>query len=405
MSENNSVESSSHSNHKRIIINPDLFSVSSKTRKNKKSEKGIRMKGDAVDANNKTTRAKIIKTIREQQKRNYDKMITDYNRKMHGGDNANTHKDTSQTAIFATSPDKNSTDEFKESLEFLKSAVRDNDITEKKQEQLLELNNKTPSGISEEGEYRLKHYHKMNEEAKHRAHNESLKISSINISSGGNNKENLEEIFPLSSTIDTTQNIMHLNRNTNILPAPNYGVLKNGNLPTYRSYFNQTQKATPSVSMHDAQRTLNEFAIGGIVSAPNSNSSETARSISGGSPSQYHSIKQRFMQKHIQPRLKSYHQKKIVRRTFKVGKSKYAPKIGVLVSNKTIRRDIEIKHQLLKQISMEDIRKYLVKRGLIKIGSGAPENVLRRLYESAIMIGGDIQNHNKEIILYNYLNE
>jgi len=97
-------------------------------------------------------------------------------------------------------------------------------------------------------------------------------------------------------------------------------------------------------------------------------------------------------------------QKKTRKRTYKVGKSRTVPKISVLVSNKTIRKDITTKTQLLKQVPIQDIKKYLMKKGFIKVGSVAPNDVLRKMYESSILICGEIQNHNPENLLYNFMN-
>ena len=48
------------------------------------------------------------------------------------------------------------------------------------------------------------------------------------------------------------------------------------------------------------------------------------------------------------------------------------------------------------------MKKYLVKRGFIKVGSSAPKDVIAKMYESAMLIGGEIHNHNPENLLYNY---
>jgi hypothetical protein len=96
--------------------------------------------------------------------------------------------------------------------------------------------------------------------------------------------------------------------------------------------------------------------------------------------------------------------KKTLRRTYKVGKSKVHPKVSVLISNKTIRKDINTKSQLLKQVPMNEIKKFLINEGFIKVGSTAPNDVLRKTYESIIMTGGKVKNHNMDNILYNYLN-
>ena len=95
---------------------------------------------------------------------------------------------------------------------------------------------------------------------------------------------------------------------------------------------------------------------------------------------------------------------KTMRRTYRVGRSKVAPRISVLVSNRTIRKNITTQAQLLKQVPIKDVKQYLVKHGFIRVGSIAPNEVLRKMYESAQMMCGEIQNHNPDNLLYNFLN-
>jgi hypothetical protein len=97
--------------------------------------------------------------------------------------------------------------------------------------------------------------------------------------------------------------------------------------------------------------------------------------------------------------------KKIFKRTYKVGRSKTEPKIGVLVSNKTIRTRISTEAQLLKQTPIHDVRKFLIKKGFIKVGTNAPNDVLRKMYETVSLVCGEIQNHNPENLLYNYIHD
>jgi hypothetical protein len=101
---------------------------------------------------------------------------------------------------------------------------------------------------------------------------------------------------------------------------------------------------------------------------------------------------------------KKMKQKKIARRTFKLGKSKVFPRISVLVSNKTIRNNILTKTQMLKTVPIQDIKKFLIKKGFIKVGSSAPNDVLRKMYESVVLICGEVNNHNPDNLFYNYLN-
>jgi hypothetical protein len=97
--------------------------------------------------------------------------------------------------------------------------------------------------------------------------------------------------------------------------------------------------------------------------------------------------------------------KKIMRRTYRTGKDRYRPRVSVLLPNKTIRRNITTKSYLLKQTPIDEIRKTLLKQGFIKVGSSAPNDVLRKMYESIQMIGGDINNHNPDNLLFNFFNE
>jgi hypothetical protein len=97
-------------------------------------------------------------------------------------------------------------------------------------------------------------------------------------------------------------------------------------------------------------------------------------------------------------------QRKILKRTYKIGKSISNRKISVLVSNKTLRHQASNKSITLKKTPMNDVRKFLVKRGLVKVGTTAPPDVLRKMYESASMVCGDITNHNPETLMYNFLN-
>jgi hypothetical protein len=95
-------------------------------------------------------------------------------------------------------------------------------------------------------------------------------------------------------------------------------------------------------------------------------------------------------------------QKRILRRTFCIGKSKVHPKVSVLVSNRTIRSNTNIKERQLKETTMKDVKQYLLKHGLIKVGTSCPNDILRKMYECANMVCGEVKNHNSENLLYNY---
>ena len=94
--------------------------------------------------------------------------------------------------------------------------------------------------------------------------------------------------------------------------------------------------------------------------------------------------------------------KKLLRRTYRAGKDKHRPRVGVLLPNKTLRSNVTTKAYMLKQTPIEEIHKTLVKKGFIKHGSSAPNDVLRKIYESIQMIGGEVSNYNADNLLYNF---
>ena len=58
----------------------------------------------------------------------------------------------------------------------------------------------------------------------------------------------------------------------------------------------------------------------------------------------------------------------------------------------------------LKKTDMSDVRKHLRNNGLIKVGSTAPNDILRKTFES-VMLSGDIINTNSTNKLYNFTHD
>jgi hypothetical protein len=178
---------------------------------------------------------------------------------------------------------------------------------------------------------------------------------------------------------------------TEKLNQPAYGCLKNGSLPTYKQWLNSTQKNRAN----DYEKT--NIDLSNINSTtPIERNSLLLRASE---------MKQRMDKMNLRPRGKGKQkQKRIIRRTFKTGKSTVIPKVAVLISNRTIRNKVSTDGQLLKQKPIEEIKKYLIKRGLIRVGTTAPNDVLRKMYECSVMMCGEVQNHNPDNLLYNFLN-
>lgn len=89
-------------------------------------------------------------------------------------------------------------------------------------------------------------------------------------------------------------------------------------------------------------------------------------------------------------------------KTLKYKLGKRNNKIGILVkNNKTLKR-IKEDSTNLKKKSILEVKQYLRKHNLIKVGCNAPNDVLRKMYESA-MLSGEINNINSENLLHNFL--
>jgi hypothetical protein len=198
-----------------------------------------------------------------------------------------------------------------------------------------------------------------------------------------------------------------------IPPPPAYGCLKNGKFPTYRTYKNQGG-GSPSLSA----------VIPTVVSSyeeSKSSSTTTESPVVGGArkmtPEQQRAELKQFLKKKSDEKQRveqvkrqkqitnpKKKQRRITTRTYRVGKSKHYPRVGVLIPNKTIREQILAKKQNIREAQIEEIRKYLIKKGLIRVGSTCPNDVLRKMYESSMLMCGEIQNHNPDNLLFNYLN-
>jgi hypothetical protein len=319
---------------KTLTVDPNLFSISNNTsRKNRKREDSgkIKVKSEPKKKQDTIKKKSILKMIRAHQEERYKKLL-----------------DKGNATVNADPSTIDFNKEFQEAKQFMETLSAKNELKNKMKNYTLK---QTANVISPQ------HF---------------PEISS------------LQAIEPTMQTIPISP-IQ--------LASPKYGCLKNGTLPTYRSFMNSTQKQYPT-----------PILIGGGSANPRVEEIETkiANSMKRVSEMTQTSDKMKQFKPFQKP--KKQKQKRTLRRTYKIGKSKVLPKVSVLVSNKTLRNNISTKSQLLKQVPIQDVKKYLIKRGFIKVGSIAPNDVLRKMYESAILICGEVQNHNPDNLLYNFLN-
>jgi len=89
---------------------------------------------------------------------------------------------------------------------------------------------------------------------------------------------------------------------------------------------------------------------------------------------------------------------------YKLGKKKDNKHIGLLIKNRETQKKIRQEVAQLKQQPIQDVKNFLREKNLIKLGSQAPNDVLRKLYEDSVL-AGEITNTNSSNLVHNYLNE
>ena len=232
---------------------------------------------------------------------------------------------------------------------------------------------------------------------KHTASNQTLKnnnYNNISVSPHEHSEININNqsnAFDLTEPSNETSDVVvqdnsikfHVNVPQNNI-QPKYGCLKDGNLPTYRSQHNKNDYGTTRKHLPDSL-----------------NSSKSDNNLKQNAEL---NALQKYTS-HKKAHENRYKQKKIIRRTFNVGKRNKERKISVLISNKKIRSNTTLKMQQLKDVPIHQIKNDLIKRGLIKVGCITPESVLRQMYSVVHSMCGSIQNHNAELLLHNYLHD
>ena len=144
-----------------------------------------------------------------------------------------------------------------------------------------------------------------------------------------------------------------------INPDKPYGVLKNGTKPTFKEW-----------TLNNKDPPVENVPLPEIVPLPDNVSLSIAQPA--------HIIKK-----------------------IKVGKNKRTRSVDVLIENIHTRKANKEKFQLLKKTNITTIKNYLKNRQFIKIGSNAPNSLIRYMYEN-IKECGDVVNENKSNLIHNF---
>ena len=199
---------------------------------------------------------------------------------------------------------------------------------------------------------------------------------------------NTENVNPVTVNPDTVNNVVNNKPpKPTIIPGsmplgdqPAYSCLKNGSRPTYRQMF--TRKA--GVSMDKPPEPIKIETNDAIPPTP--------------VPERKQKLQE--LKKKYKKEIKPVRQRKSKTIRFNLGKKDN--NISVLIKNNDTRRKIKKAYGDLKKNTIPEIKKYLKEHNLLKTGSEAPNDVLRKLYEQT-RLTGEINNINSDNLLHNYL--
>jgi hypothetical protein len=407
--------------NKTISINPSLFNVGkNKTKKNKETKEKLNIK-PLISPN--ILKNKLLKRIKEhknkenENKENENKEKENEN-KENKKYNSSSYKTTDSDIDF-----KNYSDEFNESINYLQTLSKQRKIKEDKEK--YELNKiKRHEDIEKKT---VKNYNSLNEPF-------------VNINLPEDLRQPLLSVTTESITVPNNSQTMLL-KPYNINDNVPYGVLKGGIKPTYRNW-NKTQRnyevTNPNSSLliqgdinseksnrenrlnnlreKLKQKKLTESLDNNLMMNTNliqkpqpNNNFPVTNSIVPEIPlniNQTNINQTNINQTNTNNEFNTKNRiiKRTIKKKYTLGKSRLKKTVAVLIKDRGTRKKVLTAQRDLKKKSINDVKSYLRDHNLIKIGTNAPNDVLRKLYESA-MLSGEITNSNVETLLHNFSKE
>lgn len=414
--------------NKRIEINPALFSMNGANKTKKKREKITKQTVTPLISPN-VLKNKLLKRIKEHKNRESNvvsKNVTDSTSdfkndeaKIDGANKINNNEND----IFKYS------DEFNDSISYLQSLSKEKKVNDEKT-----LYEKQKEKRREELQRTtLKNHYSLSSQSPF-VYNELPDVL----------KEPLIKIDTQNLRID---NESHINLKYKVDSIVPYGVLKGGMKPTMREW-NRTQKNNntfisttnnSNVTTNNSNVTSNNERENKLNSLKEKikekqlhqkleqsrekqvhqkleQSREKQPQNSESQPQEYQVIsktQENDIQQCDQPHVQVKHSqvntvkhicKKTIRRKYTLGKSKIKKTVGILLKDRNTRKKVIVAQKELKEKSITEVKKYLRDHYLIKTGSNAPNDVLRKLYESA-MLTGEINNNNQDTMLHNFMKD
>lgn len=398
---------------KTIQINPDLFKISSnKTRKNRgaESKSSSSLVKPIISPN--ILKNKLLKRIKEHKRK---------------------ENDTSLEKPKIAADLNQYTDEFNDSIEYLQSLSKQKKLQNEKEsyeKKREEIQNKT-----------LKNTHSYGGGGYGYSG-----IPNVNIDL----PDDLKETF---ISVNTQETPIHINNSKLSKDDVPYGILKGGEKPTFREW-NKTKRnlevtdpnsaiVLSSTTVNEREKRLsmlkekikqkqlleakynesldsleNRLMTQNLIHKPSVTPSSVPSLVTSSvTPSLSPLVsplttsplvvKDDLQEQKLEEGTKENKKriyKKTIKRKYTLGKSKIKKSVAILIKDRFTRKKIISAQKDLKKKPIHDVKKYLREHNLIKVGTNAPNDIIRKMYESA-MLTGEVTNNNKDTLLHNFMKE
>lgn len=400
--------------NKTISINPSLFAVGgAKTKKNR--EKKLKPTNVPLISPN-VLKNKLLKRIKEHKQRETENLEN-----VGGGENSGTAYLSNKAADIIVS------DEFMESIEYLKT------LSDERKKRTDRANIEKRRSDLERNT--VKHYQALNSSEGHQHVNIELpeelsapliKINTANLSATGGESVALNpyrnDIVPygvLKGGLKPTFKDWNKTLRSNIVTDSNLALTIQGGGPTNEKTARENRLANLRTKLKQKQ------ALGPTNAAPTTAVSFNTTSTSAASaPEPATSVAENLFPtnvvptsvvvvnsppaKHVTANEGAIATKRTTKRTIKrkytLGRSKIQKTVAVLIKDRSTRRQVLHAQKDLKRKPLNDVKTYLREHNLIKVGSTTPNDIMRKMYESA-MLAGEIKNSNVETLLHNFSKE
>lgn len=421
---------------KKITVNPDLFNTSGSTRKNRGGGEKKAKPVIPIQINENSLKKKFLNRIKEHK--NKEKIESGLKS---GGGVQNEIKVKEQIVN-----QSNDGDEFRDSLQYLSLLSKKKKEEGLKKRNAATIQNKTVKNPYSQPMSNIPPHVELElpEELK-----EPIRVSPETPVMNLNYDDSYKNYFnhnitqfqqrpqPQARPISTQTPIQNQNQplSNSFKPEsdPPYGCLKNANKPTYRNWVRtkrnngESDEITPpsttySSNIHfspdpqnERQKRLEQLrkkmkedeiqklnSYNNSARMPPTKEKEEPVLNNVSSPVMKNTLTEGGAANAEEPDKRYI--KRTIKKKYTLGKSTVYRKVGILIKNNATRKKIINAQKDLKKKSIHDIKKYLVEHGLLKVGSNAPNNVLRKTYESA-MLTGEVVNQNKDVLIHNLMND